>query len=115
MLLIAGSDHGHETVTGIVDIEDELVTAGLKAAMQSDDVVIAANGTSALVYVHPDHAARLDALDDFLRSRPWAGAVIGADDLGTVGQAPLHGLAFAISLKGDDAPMNSACPAPASR
>ncbi|QJP12635.1 alkaline phosphatase family protein [Starkeya sp. ORNL1] len=104
VLLIAGSDHGHETVTGIVDIEDELVTAGLKASMRSEDVVIAANGTSALVYVHPDHAARLDALDDFLHSRPWAGVVICPEDLGTVGQASHHGLAFAISLKGDDAP-----------
>ncbi|MDF2999009.1 MAG: nucleotide pyrophosphatase [Xanthobacteraceae bacterium] len=104
VLLIAGSDHGHETVTGIIDIEDELVGAGLKASLESDDIVIAANGTAALVYVHPDHANRLDPLDDFLRTRPWAGAVIGADDLGKVGQAPMHGLAFAISLKGDDAP-----------
>lgn len=104
VLLIAGSDHGHETVTGIVDIEDELVSAGLKAALQSDDVVIAANGTSALVYVHPDHARRLDAIDDFLRSRAWAGTVIGAGELAGVGQRPIHGLAFAISLKGDGAP-----------
>lgn len=104
VLLIAGSDHGHETVTGIIDIEAGLVAAGLKASLDSDDVVIAANGTSALIYVHPDHLKRLDPLDDFLRTRFWAGSVAGPDDLGAVGQAAHGGLAFAVSMKGDDAP-----------
>lgn len=103
VLLIAGSDHGHETVTGIVDIEQELVAAGLKASLHSDDVVIAANGTSALVYVHPDHAARLDSLDDFLASRSWAGVVMGVEELASVGQTSLNGLAFAVSMKGSEA------------
>ncbi|MDR6950772.1 hypothetical protein J2X65_000115 [Ancylobacter sp. 3268] len=104
VLLIAGSDHGHETIVGVIDIEDELVAAGLKAELHSDDVVVAANGTSALVYLHPDHSRRHDRLDDFLRSRPWAGAVFGGDELGKVGQAPVGALAFAVSMRGDDAP-----------
>ena len=32
VLLIVGSDHGHETVSGVVDIEAELIAAGLKSA-----------------------------------------------------------------------------------
>lgn len=104
VLLIAGSDHGHETVTGVVDVEEELVAAGLKVDLHSDDVVVAANGTSALIYLHPDHETRRDRLDDFLRSRPWAGAVFGGDELGAVGQAPVGSLAFAVSMKGDEAP-----------
>ena len=104
VLLIAGSDHGHETVTGVVDIEDELVTAGFKSSPDSEEIVVAANGTAALIYVHPDHAARLAGLEDFLNSRPWAGLVVGAESLGTVGQAARHGLAFAVSLKGDERP-----------
>lgn len=104
VLLIAGSDHGHETITGVIDIEAELVGAGLKADLHSDDVVVAANGTSALIYLHPDHAGRHDRLDDFLRNRPWAGAVFGGNELADVGQAPLGALAFAVSMKGDDAP-----------
>ncbi|MCS0495849.1 alkaline phosphatase family protein [Ancylobacter sp. MQZ15Z-1] len=104
VLLIAGSDHGHETVSGIVDIEDELVAAGLKAAPDSDDVVVCANGTAALVYLHPDHDGRRDRLGDFLASRPWAGAVMDADTLPSVGQVAAGGLAFAVSMKGDNRP-----------
>jgi arylsulfatase A-like enzyme len=104
VLLIAGSDHGHETVSGIVDIEHELVHAGLKDALHSDDVVVASNGTSALIYLHPDHERRRDRLGDFLSSRSWAGAVVGADALAGIGQAAHNGLAFAVSMKGDDAP-----------
>lgn len=104
VLLIAGSDHGHETVTGIIDMEEELVAAGLKAELHSDDVVVAANGTAALIYLHPDHDNRHDRLDDFLRSRPWAGAVLSGDELGAVGQAPVGALAFAVSMKGDETP-----------
>ncbi len=104
VLLVAGSDHGHETVGGVVDIEAELVAAGLKADVHSGDVVVAANGTAALIYLHPDHEPRRGRLDDFLRSRPWAGAVFGPDELGAVGQAPSGALAFAVSMKGDDTP-----------
>ncbi|MBS7541640.1 alkaline phosphatase family protein [Ancylobacter oerskovii] len=104
VLLVAGSDHGHETVTGIVDIEEELVAAGLKAGLHSDDVVVAANGTAALIYLHPDQDGRRGRIDDFLRSRPWAGAVFGQDELGAVGQAPMGALAFAVSMRGGDTP-----------
>ncbi|MBB3771264.1 hypothetical protein FHS55_001863 [Angulomicrobium tetraedrale] len=104
VLLIAGSDHGHETITGIVDIEEELVASGLKAELHSDDVVVAANGTAALIYLHPDHESRRGRLDDFLRGRAWAGAVFGRDELGAVGQAPAGALAFAVSMKGSEAP-----------
>src|SRR5690348_12142834 len=52
VLLIVGSDHGHETVSGIVDIEDALVTAGLKSSDGSDDVLAVSSGTSSLVYLH---------------------------------------------------------------
>lgn len=104
ILLIVGSDHGHETVGAVIDIEAALVAAGLKAAPDSDEVLVAANGTAALLYVHPDHAAIVPAIGDFLRAQPWAGRVIGADDLPSIGQVARHGLAFAISMAGSDAP-----------
>ena len=40
----------------------------------------------------------------FLASRDWIDRVVPTAELATVGQAPHHGLAFAISLKSDDAP-----------
>src|SRR5262245_57484862 len=104
VLLIVCSDHGHQTVSRIIDVEAELVAAGLKQSAKSDDVVTPTSGTSTLVYVHPDHAARIDAIGAFLASRDWIDKVVPAAELGTVGQAPNHGLAFAISLKSDEEP-----------
>ena len=47
ILLIVMSDHGHETVSGVIDIEAELIAAGLKSGPDSSDVVSMANGTAA--------------------------------------------------------------------
>ena len=101
ILLIVGSDHGHETVSGVVDIEAELIAAGLKSAADSSDVIAVSSGTSSLIYLHPDADGTAIGLGDFLASQPWAGQVIGTADLGTIGQAPHYGLAFAVSLKAD--------------
>jgi arylsulfatase A-like enzyme len=110
VLLIVGSDHGHETVSGSVDVEAELVAAGLKGAADSTDVVALSNGTASLVYLHPDQEARRSSLEDFLRSRSWAGVVVPADELGTIGQAPHYALAFAVSLRADDGPNDYGVP-----
>lgn len=104
VLLIACSDHGHQTVSRVVDVEAELVAAGLKDGRDSGDVVTPTSGTSTLVYVHPDHAAKTDDIGAFLSTRDWVDRVVPAAELGSVGQAPHHGLAFAISLKSDDEP-----------
>ena len=104
ILLIVGSDHGHETVSGVIDVEAELIAAGLKQGPDSGDIVAMANGTSSLIYLHPAHERQRARLGDFLRAQPWAGQVFAADDLGRIGQAPLHGLAFAVSMAADDLP-----------
>jgi arylsulfatase A-like enzyme len=104
VLLIVGSDHGHETVSGVIDVEAELVAAGLKDGPESSDVVAMANGTSTLIYLHPDHDRRRDALEAFQRAQAWAGTVVAARDLASVGQADHHGLAFAVSMAADELP-----------
>ena len=104
VLLIVCSDHGHQTVSRIVDVEAELLAAGLKESRESDDVVTPTSGTSTLVYVHPDHARKIDAIGAFLASRDWVDRVVPPTELASVGQAPHHGLAFAISLKSDEEP-----------
>lgn len=101
VLLVVGSDHGHQTVSGLVDIEAELIAAGLKDGPDSDDVLSLANGTAALIYLHPGHEERRAGVEDFLRTRRWAGEVIAAPDLHRLGQAPRYGLAFAVSLRAD--------------
>jgi arylsulfatase A-like enzyme len=104
VLLLVGSDHGHETVSGVIDIEAELVGAGLKAAADSNDVVAVSSGTSSLVYLHPDAEDRRAGLHDFLSAQSWVGQVFDAANLAGIGQAPLHHLAFAISLAADASP-----------
>jgi hypothetical protein len=102
VLLIVASDHGHETVSGVIDVEADLVAAGLKQGPDSTDVVAMANGTATLIYLHPNAAPRRAALETHLRAAQWAGAVFAADALSTVGQAPHQGLAFAVSMRADD-------------
>jgi hypothetical protein len=102
ILLIVASDHGHETVSGVIDVEADLVDAGLKHGPDSTDVVAMANGTATLIYVHPDAASRLTAIDAHLRAADWAGAVFGPGELGLVGHARHQALAFAVSMRADD-------------
>jgi hypothetical protein len=60
-----------------------------------------ANGTATLIYLHPDATSRRAAIEAFLRGVHWAGSVFAADELGAVGQATHHGLAFAVSMRAD--------------
>jgi arylsulfatase A-like enzyme len=101
ILLIVGSDHGHETVRGVIDVEAELIAAGLKQAPDSGDMVAVSSGTSSLLYLHPDAEHRRASVHDFLASQSWVGRVIDAANLSAVGQAAHNGLAFAISLAAD--------------
>jgi arylsulfatase A-like enzyme len=104
VLLVIGSDHGHETVGGLIDVEAELIESGLKADRQSRDVLAQSNGTSTLIYLALAHAALRPRLEEFLRTRDWAASVLNEQQLATVGQAPDNGLAFAVSLRASDAP-----------
>ncbi len=65
------------SVSGIVDIDAELIAAGLKEGPGSGDVMSVSNGTSALIYVHPNQVALQPALRDFFASRDWVGALFG--------------------------------------
>lgn len=104
ILLLIGSDHGHQTVSGIIDIDEELVAAGLKESLESTDVVVASNGTSALLYVHPDFIARTPLVGDFLANQEWAETVLDSGALASVGQGRDHGLAFAVSMRASNEP-----------
>jgi arylsulfatase A-like enzyme len=104
ILLMIGSDHGHQTVTDVIDVEQDLVSAGLKESESSSDVVISSNGTSALIYVHPDCSDRIAALGAHLGRAQWAGRVVAADELHSIGQSSSQHLTFAVSMRASDAP-----------
>lgn len=102
ILLIVGSDHGHETIIAHVDIAAELVEAGLKDDAGSSDVLVAANGTSALVYVDPRREERIREIGHFIESQPWSGQVFWPDQLVDAGLPRGGGLAFAVAMAADD-------------
>jgi hypothetical protein len=104
ILLLACSDHGHQTVSRVIDVEAELVAAGLKGSGELGDVISPSSGTSSLIYVHPDCAAKVDAIGAFLASQDWVDRVVPRAELASIGLAPQHGLAYALSLKSDEAP-----------
>ncbi len=101
ILLLVASDHGHETVSGVIDVEAELLAAGLKSAPDSSDVIAMANGTSSLIYLHASAEQQRGRLRDFLAAQSWVGRLIDATELGSIGQAPHYRLACAVSLAAD--------------
>ncbi|WP_428490972.1 alkaline phosphatase family protein [Rhodopila sp.] len=103
VLLIGCSDHGHQTVTEVVDIDLEFVSAGLKRTGDASLLAVS-NGTSALIYLHPDRAADASAVVGFLRGRGWAGEVLEGARLEAAGQAAVDGLVCAVSMRSDAAP-----------
>ncbi|MFN7903246.1 MAG: alkaline phosphatase family protein [bacterium] len=104
ILLIACSDHGHQTVKAVVDIEAELVSVGLKRGPYDGGLVSVSNGTSALVYLHPDRASLANAVLAFLAKQPWVGSVRAGDALAEIGHAAQDHLLCAVSMASDPTP-----------
>ncbi|HET8996304.1 MAG TPA: nucleotide pyrophosphatase, partial [Acetobacteraceae bacterium] len=86
----------------VIDIDAEFAAAGLKSAPEESSLLAVSNGTSALIYLHPDRAADADAVLGFLNDQAWAGAVLAGDDLRAIGQAPEGALLCAVSMHSDD-------------
>lgn len=88
VLLMVASDHGMETVINEIDVGQALVDAGLKAAADSDDVVIAPNGSSCMVAIDPRVEFLHSAIVDFLNRQPWCAAVYEKQALTQLGLSP---------------------------
>lgn len=104
ILLLAGSDHGQETVMARVAVADELVAAGLKESRDSTDVVVAPQGGSGLVYLADRAMDRVPAITSFLRAQPWAAEVFVGNEMLHIGQRPGDGLAIVVSMARNEEP-----------
>ncbi len=69
ILFVVGSDHGMESVAETIDLDRLLVDAGLKRAPGSSDVVVAPNGTAALLILRSPRARGSLRSHDFWRRR----------------------------------------------
>ena len=76
--VIVASDHGFTTNTGGVDVAGALIEAGLKAAADSTDVVLASSGQSVGLHVEGHDRERIAATARFVQSREWGGVVFTA-------------------------------------
>ncbi len=97
-LVVTGSDHGQETTDRVIPVEHLLVEAGLKQGLDSPDVVVAPQGTAALVYLSAQARPRLGELRRFFESQDWVGSVAGGHELEALGQDAGDSLALAVSL-----------------
>lgn len=80
--LMVVSDHGFATIRANVPLAQLLIAAGLKRSASSDDIVVASNGGTDLVYLShtafPTMEAQraiLQKITDFVESQPWAGSL----------------------------------------
>ncbi len=102
-LVMTGSDHGNETTDRVIPIEQLLVSAGLKRSLDSPDVVVAPQGTSALVYASAEARPRLPDVRRFIESQDWAGSTAGGAELAALGLDTSDSLALAVSLRKSEA------------
>src|SRR5204863_5875062 len=85
ILFLVGSDHGMETVAETVDLDGLLIEAGLKGAATSSEVVVAPNGTSALLYFADPAGALVREVARFLETQDWVGHTFVGPDLTAAG------------------------------
>ena len=104
VLFMVGSDHGHETIRASIPVERLLFEQGYKRALDSNDIVLAPQGTSALLYFGADANDRVAAVGEFLRAQPWTGEVLIDRELEQAGMRAEQGLRIALSMAKDAAP-----------
>lgn len=107
VLFLCCSDHGHETVAEIVDLEVLLIDAGFKEGRGSTDVVVAPQGLSATIYLSDAMKPRAGEIAAHLRRDARFGRVAGEDEFAELG-LPVGG-ALSIAVIGrarDDANEN---------
>jgi arylsulfatase A-like enzyme len=76
--VLVASDHGFSTNTGGVDVVRALIDAGLKAAADSRDVVLASSGQAVALHVEGRDADRIARLARLIQSQDWGGVVFTA-------------------------------------
>ncbi|MEM8852772.1 MAG: alkaline phosphatase family protein [Pseudomonadota bacterium] len=97
-LLIIGSDHGHQTVTGAVDVEEALRAGGVLDGLGARDLAVAPNGTAALIYLSEAARYRAEAIAAFIERQPWSQHVVFGEALGDVGQSADGPLAILVTM-----------------
>ena len=102
ILFIAGSDHGMETVDETIDLDGLLIEAGLKRAPTSSDVVVAPNGSAALLYFADPAGALVGEVARFLETQDWVGRTFVGPGLAAAGLPTGSVMQIALTLRPDE-------------
>jgi arylsulfatase A-like enzyme len=92
VLLMVASDHGHETIREVVDLEVMLIEAGLKDGPGSTDVAIAPQGLSATIYLSDAAKGRRQKIAEVLGADPRIGSVYVGEEMAALGLDPNDGI-----------------------
>jgi arylsulfatase A-like enzyme len=98
------SDHGMQTIRRRIDLEARLVEAGFKAAPQSRDLVVAPQGTAALIHFDASARDRIEPCARWLAAQDFAGQVVTGAALAALGLPAGGSLGIALAMAGDDVP-----------
>ncbi|MGC1299844.1 MAG: alkaline phosphatase family protein, partial [Alloacidobacterium sp.] len=102
ILFVVGSDHGMETVSETIDLDGLLIEAGLKGAATSSEVVVAPNGTAALLYFADPAGSLVAEVARFLETEDWVGRTFVGPGLAAAGLPTASPMQIAVTLKPDD-------------
>jgi arylsulfatase A-like enzyme len=102
ILFVVGSDHGMESVAETIDLDRLLIDAGLKRSRGPSDIVVAPNGSAALLYFTEPDSARVGEVARFLEEQDRIGRVFAGAGLAATGLPTGSPAQIAISMKSDD-------------
>ena len=102
ILFVVGSDHGMETVDETIDLDALLIETGLKRAPASSDVVVAPNGSAALLYFADPAGALVGQVARFLEAQDWIGRAFVGNALAEAGLPARSALQIALTLRPDE-------------
>ncbi len=69
------SDHGFSTHKYSVNVESELIKAGLKKSHESGDVVLASSGQSVLIHVKDRHTEKIEEIANYFQDQTWVDVI----------------------------------------
>ncbi len=98
ILLLVGSDHGHETITKGVNVTAWLDENGFGALREGGQLAFATQGTAALLYAIGEAERVVPEVIAKLKSASWVGEIAMGAELERLGIAPEGGLVVGISL-----------------
>ena len=102
-LLLVASDHGHETIGRSIHVGKWLAANGLAAEIANQQVGVASQGTSALIYAADEARAALEKLLPKMQQQPWSGEILHGPALSATGLSGRTLFAAVDTARSDEA------------